>query len=68
MSEFLGVERKTVYRLSDPTQTTAVLPHFRIGKKMKYRVDSPEMQQWIQRQLIQSLPTEEHASQTEGQK
>ena len=50
MAEYLGIGKETVYRLSDPKKTADPIPHLRLGKKLKYRLDSPEMQQWIRRQ------------------
>jgi excisionase family DNA binding protein len=40
VAEYLGVSKELVYRLCDPKKTTDPIPHFRLGKKMKFRLDA----------------------------
>ena len=52
VADYLGINKELVYRLCNPKKTKNPMPHFRLGKKMKFRIESPEFQAWIQRQQV----------------
>jgi predicted DNA-binding transcriptional regulator AlpA len=52
VTAYLGVSKELVYRLADPDRTPVdPMPALRLGKKLKFRLESPEMQEWINRQF-----------------
>jgi excisionase family DNA binding protein len=57
VAEYLGVSKELVYKLTDPSRTPEdPLPAFRLGKKLKFRLESPEMQGWINRRFNNTQP------------
>ncbi|KLV22701.1 MULTISPECIES: helix-turn-helix domain-containing protein [Bacillus] len=48
-AEFLGIHKETVYIRCRNKQ----LPHFRVGKKIYFRVDS--LNEWINKQINESV-------------
>jgi predicted DNA-binding transcriptional regulator AlpA len=53
VAAYLGINKELVYRLCDPKKTPDPLPHFRLGKKMKFRIDAA-LEAWIARRFLQS--------------
>ncbi|MEE3679098.1 helix-turn-helix domain-containing protein [Bacillus safensis] len=51
-AEFLGIHKETVYIRCRNKE----LPHFRVGKKIYFRVDS--LNEWINKQINESVQPE----------
>jgi hypothetical protein len=50
-ADYLCMSTEYVYRHADPNLTKDFIPHLRMGWKLKFKLDSPEMQAWIRRQM-----------------
>ncbi|MGG1960781.1 helix-turn-helix domain-containing protein [Bacillus pumilus] len=52
-AKFLGIHKETVYIMCRKKR----LPHFRVGKKIYFRIDS--LNEWINKQINESVQPQE---------
>lgn len=58
VAQFLGMSAELIYRLADSTKTADPIPHMRLGKKLRFRLDHPDMNAWIERQFAATTTTQ----------